>query len=78
MDEPKEHILIFGWKNREILDIRAWPWNLTDFCVSGRRYHSQNPYTIPEIVAALKAIARARGIAESEYLTINLHNLITN
>lgn len=23
--------------------------DLYDFCISGRRYHSQNPYTIPEI-----------------------------
>ena len=35
---------------------------LTEFCTSGRRYQTQNPYTIPEIKAALHAIAWAKGI----------------
>ena len=34
--------------------------DLTEFCTSGRRYETQNPYTIPEIIAALKTIAFAQ------------------
>lgn len=33
--------------------------DLTEYCTSGRRYKTQNPYTVPEIVAALKTIALA-------------------
>jgi hypothetical protein len=35
---------------------------LTEFCTSGRRYKTQNPYTLPEIKSALKALAWAKGM----------------
>jgi len=35
---------------------------LTEFCTSGRRYKTQNPYTLPEIKSALKALAWVKGI----------------
>jgi len=35
--------------------------DLTEFCTSGRRYESKNPYAVPEIIAALKTIAFVQG-----------------
>lgn len=32
--------------------------NLLEFVTSGRRYETQNPYTIPEVEAAYKALGR--------------------
>lgn len=43
---------------------------LTEFCTSGRRYHSTNPYLIPEIRAALEVIAESQG--RSDYLQADL------
>ena len=44
---------------------------LTQYCTSGDRYKTQNPYTVPEIVTALKAIARARGFKEKSWMDAN-------
>jgi len=45
--------------------------NLTEFCTSGRRYQTQNPYTVPEIKAALQALAEARGLPADAWMDAN-------
>ena len=44
---------------------------LTRYCTNGDRYKTQNPYTVPAIVAALKAIAKARGCKETSWMDAN-------
>jgi len=38
--------------------------DITEFCVSGRRYDPKNPYGISEIKKALAVIAKAQGKIE--------------
>ena len=42
-------------------DLLAALRDLAEFCTSGRRYETQNPYTVAEIKAALDAISAATG-----------------
>ena len=39
-------------------------WALTYWCISGGRYSPTNPYTIPIVERALKAVAKFRGIKD--------------
>lgn len=47
---------------------------LLDFCISGERHETQNPYTIPVIKNALKFLAEYEGL--KDYLNVDCQKII--
>lgn len=62
----KGYVFVFVDTQRVIEALKV----LAEYCTSGRRYYSTNPYGIPEIRAALEVIAASQG--KTDYLQADL------